>query len=138
MAGAAARTGRFLQAAVPFTSLSRINWKSSISTRLEPAAFHGIAARLSLWFKVAIDQRTFPRGGLRKPENFVAPRRGIRFLSASRRSAFFLVAPRPLEKFLGTRTINPSCTPQSFHRGDSSFSCNGIPGPDDQIGRAHV
>lgn len=63
--------------------LSRINWKSSISPRLE-AARSTRSPQLSLWFKVAIDQRTFPRGRLRKPEtSSVRVRRGIRFLSAS-------------------------------------------------------
>ena len=63
--------------------LSRINWKSSISPRLE-AARSTRSPQLSLWFKVAIDQRTFPRGRLRKPEtSSVRARRGIRFLSAS-------------------------------------------------------
>lgn len=49
---------------VPLVSLSRINWKSSISPRLKPPR----SPQLFLWFKVAIDQRTFPRGRLRKPE----------------------------------------------------------------------
>lgn len=103
-----ARTERFQPAAVPFASLSRINWKSSISPRLEPPRSTG-PPQLSLWFKVAIDQRTFPRGGLRKPETS-SLRRGIRFPSASCWSAFFRLVSRPLEKFPPTRTINPSCT----------------------------
>lgn len=80
--------GDCYRAGFPPSQLSRINWKSSISPSFRGAAFRGIAAAwLSLWFKVAIDQRLLPRGSPRKPETW--PHAAFRSPSASSRSAAF-------------------------------------------------
>lgn len=80
--GAASVEGDCYRAGFPPNQLSRINWKSSISPSFRGAAFRGIAtAWLSLWFKVAIDQRLLPRGSPRKPETW--PHAAFRSSSAS-------------------------------------------------------
>lgn len=79
------------------SQLSRINWKSSISPSFRGAAFRGIAAaRLSLWFKVAIDQRLLPRGSPRKPETW--PHAAFRSPSASFHSAAFFVTRKKVRR----------------------------------------
>jgi len=81
--GAALVEGDCYRAGFPPSQLSRINWKSSISSSFRGAAFRGIAAaQLSLCFKVAIDQSF-------RPEAHESPKLGrtqpsglsVRFLS---------------------------------------------------------
>lgn len=105
----------FYRRRLPFVSLSRINWKSSISPRLKPP-------QLFLWFKVAIDQRTFPRGRLRKPETSSLRAAASASCPLPARSAFFLSMESRNFNQLGRLNLRaPNSRPYFHVRNRCSF-----------------